>query len=86
MPPVNSIDGFEPNRSKKGVRAMQWEFIVALVVAIPIILFPVAFIWYINIGGIYIAIKEARERRAIRKREGKREAATGEHIGITPIR
>ena len=35
-------------------------FIVALVIAIPIILFPVAFIWYMNIGGIIHAAKEAR--------------------------
>jgi len=42
---------------------MQWELIVALVVAIPIILFPAAYVWYLNIGGIYAAIKEARARR-----------------------
>lgn len=38
-------------------------FVVALVIAIPIILFPAAFIWYINIGGIYQAVKNAREAR-----------------------
>jgi len=43
---------------------MQWELIVALVIAIPIILFPAAFVWYLNMGGIYAAIKEVRERRA----------------------
>jgi len=42
---------------------MQWELIVALVVAIPIILFPAAFVWYMNIGGIYAAVRRARERR-----------------------
>ena len=47
---------------------MQWEFIVTLVIAIPIILFPAAFIWFINIGGIYHAIKEARARRVARER------------------
>lgn len=47
---------------------MDWQIIVALVVAIPIILFPVAFVWYINIGGIYTAIKEARARRAAREK------------------
>jgi hypothetical protein len=52
----------------KEVLAMQWEFIVALVIAIPIILFPVAFVWYLNIGGIYAAIKEARARRAVREK------------------
>lgn len=47
---------------------MEWQFIVALVIAIPIILFPVAFVWYLNIGGIYAAIKEARARRAAREK------------------
>ena len=51
---------------------MQWQVIVALVIAIPIILFPVALVWYLNIGGIYAAIKDARERRAVHK-EGIRE-------------
>jgi hypothetical protein len=52
----------------KEVAAMQWEFILALVIAIPVILFPVAFIWYLNAGGIYTAIKEARARRAAREK------------------
>lgn len=42
---------------------MQWELIVALVVAIPIILFPVAYVWYLNIGGIVYAVREARAAR-----------------------
>ena len=42
--------------------------IIALAVAIPIILFPVAFVWYLNIGGVYAAIKEARERRVAREK------------------
>ena len=48
---------------------MEWQIIVALVIAIPIILFPVALIWYINIGGIYLAIKEARAKRVAHKKE-----------------
>ena len=48
---------------------MEWQFIVALVIAIPIILFPAAFVWYLNIGGIYAAIKEARVRRAAHEKE-----------------
>ena len=47
---------------------MQWELVVALVIAIPIILFPAAFIWYLNIGGIYAAVKEARARRVAREK------------------
>ena len=50
---------------------MQWQFIVALVLAIPVILFPVAFIWYLNIGGIYHAIQDARKRRAAREKRDK---------------
>ena len=56
---------------------MQWELIVALVVAIPVILFPAALVWYFNIGGVYAAIKEARQRRAAREK-GTREAVRGE--------
>jgi len=47
---------------------MQWEFIVALVIAIPIILFPAAYVWYLNIGGIVAAIKDAREARVAREK------------------
>ena len=52
---------------------MQWELIVALVVAIPIILFPAAYVWYLNLGGVYAAMKEARARRATREK-GVKEA------------
>ena len=51
---------------------MEWQIVVALVIAIPIILFPVVFVWYLNIGGIYALIKEARARRVTRKK-GARE-------------
>ena len=43
---------------------MEWQVIVALVVAVPVILFPVVLIWYMNIGGIYAAIKERRAAHA----------------------
>ena len=42
---------------------MQWEFVVALVLAVPVILFPVAFVWYINIGGAIHAVREAKAAR-----------------------
>ena len=51
---------------------MQWEFIIALVIAIPLILFPAAFVWYLNIGGLFTAMKEARAKRvAHAKQVGK---------------
>ena len=42
---------------------MQWELIVALVIAVPVILFPAAFVWYLNIGGIVQAAREAKAAR-----------------------
>jgi len=57
---------------------MQWEFIVALVIAIPIILFPAAFVWYFNIGGIYAAIKGVRKRQA--EHEEKARAMAEEQV------
>ncbi|MFC1956559.1 hypothetical protein ACFLWZ_08650 [Chloroflexota bacterium] len=47
---------------------MQWELVVALVIAIPIILFPAAYVWYLNIGGIYAAIKDAQAARVAREK------------------
>lgn len=41
---------------------MEWQAILALVLVIPLILVPVAFIWYLNVGGLYVAIKEGRLR------------------------
>jgi len=42
---------------------MEWQLILALVIAIPIILIPVVLVWYLNIGGIYAAIREGRRIR-----------------------
>jgi len=54
---------------------MQWEFIVALVVAIPIILFPAAFIWYVNVGGLYSMLRERRKKKAAAKERSREIAA-----------
>ncbi len=46
---------------------MEIGMIVALVVTIPVILFPAAFVWYLNLGGIAHAVREAgaaREKKA----------------------
>jgi hypothetical protein len=50
---------------------MEGQLIVALAVAIPIILFPAAFIWYLNIGGIVAAVKEARARKVTQEKAEK---------------
>ena len=45
---------------------MEGHVIVALALAIPIILLPVALVWYINIGGVTEAIREAKTRKVTR--------------------
>ncbi len=53
---------------------MEWQVILALILAIPVMLIPVALIWYINAGGIRLAIKEARERRAVQAKQTEKVA------------
>ncbi len=55
---------------------MEWQVIIAIIIAIPVILFPAAFIWYMNIGGIVEAIKKARVKRVARDKENKLSVAT----------
>ena len=53
---------------------MQWQLVVALVIAIPIILFPAAYVWYLNVGGLYAAVRKARAKQLARDK-GARVAA-----------
>lgn len=46
---------------------MNGYIILALVIAISVILFPAAFVWYLNIGGLYSAAREAWRARKARK-------------------
>jgi len=46
---------------------MEGQVIVALAVAIPVILFPAAFVWYLSLGGVFAAAREARTRRVTTK-------------------
>jgi hypothetical protein len=46
---------------------MHWEILIALIIAVPVILFPAAYLWYMDIGGLFTSYKEARARRAGRK-------------------
>jgi hypothetical protein len=48
---------------------MQWQIIVAIVLAVPVILFPIAFVWFLNIGGLSAAAREVRAKRTIEKPE-----------------
>ena len=48
---------------------MTWEIIIALVVAIPVILFPAAFVWYLNGEGVLKVMREARARKLAQQKE-----------------
>lgn len=52
---------------------MEGVTVLALVVAIPVILFPAAFVWYLDIGGLVHAVREARVARE--KKAAVRETA-----------
>lgn len=58
---------------------MAWQILVALVLVIPIILIPVLFVWYLNIGGIFAAIKE---RQAAREQNRKAAAEAMQHVAV----
>jgi len=59
---------------------MEWQVIVAMVLAVPIILLPVvpiillpvALVWYLNIGGVVAAVRQAR--KAVRRVAAKETA------------
>ena len=47
---------------------MEWWGYLILVLAVPVLLIPVALIWYINVSGIYTVIRETQKRRAAQKK------------------
>ena len=49
---------------------MEWGTILALAIGILVVLFPVAFIWYVNISGIYTVIKRRRLTKLLEKAIG----------------
>ena len=42
---------------------MEWQFILALIVIVPIILFPALFIWYLNVAGVLAVVRDRMRRR-----------------------
>jgi hypothetical protein len=47
--------------------------IIAIVIAVPVILFPVVFIWFINVTGLWTVWKESRAREK-RRAKARKEA------------
>ena len=50
---------------------MQWQLVVALAIMIPLVLFPAAFVWYINLDHIYAAVRGARAKRPAQEKGAK---------------
>lgn len=53
---------------------MEWWLVLVLVLGIPLVLLPVALVWYLNISGIYQVIRATRARQKKRD-EALKEAA-----------
>jgi hypothetical protein len=52
-----------------------WQFLVALIISIPVILFPIALLWFLDIGGIFSWVKQAFKRRKFQQ----------ENVEIAPL-
>jgi heme exporter protein D len=53
---------------------MEWYFVlIAVVLGVPIILFPVALVWYLNVSGLYQVLRDVRQRQR-RRAEALKEA------------
>jgi hypothetical protein len=46
---------------------MEWGTILAFAIGLPVILFPLAFVWYLNIGGIAAVVRERRALKLLEK-------------------
>lgn len=49
---------------------MEWPIILAIIIAVPLILLPVAFVWYLNFGGV------------LARRAQRAKTAEAEKIGV----
>jgi hypothetical protein len=49
---------------------MAWQIILGVVLGIPMVLFPIALVWYLNVSGLYQVMRDARARQ---KRQAARE-------------
>jgi hypothetical protein len=58
---------------------MEWQAILALVIAIPVILIPAVFVWYLNVGGILHAVKESRARKMAARKAAQEKVIAETH-------
>lgn len=58
---------------------MDWNVVLALMVAIPVVLFPAGLVWYINVSGLYRVLRHsARKRNASKRRLAEQKVKSGE--------
>ena len=58
---------------------MSTELIIALAIAVPVILFPAAFVWFINITGL-LAVWKANRARAKKRAKTRKEALANVNV------
>lgn len=46
---------------------MEWQFVVALLVFMPVILIPAILVWYLNVGGVYQAVRNTAKAKGVPK-------------------
>lgn len=46
---------------------MEGQVILVLAIVIPVVLFPAAFVWYLSLGGVFQALREARTQKTTEK-------------------
>jgi hypothetical protein len=51
---------------------MHWEFVIALIIAVPVVLFPGVLIWHMNLQGLCSGLK--RGSRQNKRERNKRDA------------
>ena len=49
---------------------MPWQIIIALAIVVPVVLFPVLFIWFLNVGGMMAARREAKASEKATRQTG----------------
>ena len=56
---------------------MEWPIIVTMIIAAPVVLLPVAFVWYLNIAGVAKAYKGRETKPAKEAKRAKVKVKAG---------
>jgi hypothetical protein len=59
---------------------MEWQTLIALIIAVPVILFPVVLVWYMDIAGIYASIRNRRKLHIQKEQQKVTVASTEQDI------